>query len=795
MYTVDARLRAPTDLNRLFTAGTTADVGSLVAALTNAKWRPYGDQDGNFTLINATADSLDAIIEKVINGQDGLIELFASLKRRTDYPNPREAVEDLFQVPKGHLEFLPDADRRRRLAEMLTIALRPGDSDDRPSVVVTDHGIGQHPDDFPKTLVSLNANNKRDKFWLLGAYGWGGAAGLAYCQHMMFISRRNPQLLGGRPDDVGFTITRFNDLAKERTSKTGVYEYLVMPDEQDPRGVVPRFPASHLPAQWREWSGTMCIMVGYELGRDTARTAAFLGAKSLRNVSNALAFDPVLPFMVKEERPKYAKSNPDNARGVIVVGNAARLAELAARRKAKQALREQRGEDLDKEDREIGVDYDDYFDATLPTGGQVRVRWWVMGQSKDTKKEWEPARNYVPREQAITLTHNGQRHAAWSRQQFEDWGFTSLAKGLVVQVEADNLDWTEKRRLFATTRDQLRRTEIAQDLRVEVKKALQQDPYLRREEQRRRQRALGHESKEQTERIQKLLQNAIAGFRDGNVDVFHKLMSANRELPLYDNQPLAEPEPNPIDEPDVDKPDALNYQGPPTFVRVLNQPVHVPAGTGRAIIRLHIDAPDDYFEGGGGEFLPLMTRGKDIFRLDGYSSLRNGFMRCTLSAPGAQPGEKGRVIFTVTRPGDTLPISDDAELVADEPPRPRVKKAAKQQPGKEQGPPIEICRREQWGELGFDETTVAKLLKDPGDPELFTIWVNWNYGPLDEKLLREKKLSDELASSFKERFVAAMGFLVWLQKKAEVEINNEELRRAAEVHLFSTFVDAKALLT
>jgi hypothetical protein len=787
MYIPDSRARAGVDLNRLFAAQSRADVAALIASVERAKWRAYGDQEGNYALINATASSLDALIEKLTNGMDGLIELRALLVARSDFASPREAVEVLFNIPKGHLEHVTDWSReeRWRLAENLSITLRDGDAVDEPTVVVKDAGIGQHPDDFPTTLTSLNRNNKRDKFHLIGAYGWGGSAALAFCEAMIFISRRDPRLLNGRPDEVGWTVVRYNDLAQDRTSKTGVYEYLTVEDDADPRGAVPRFSASELPPNLRDWSGTMCVLVNYDIGRNTARAAAFLGSQSLLKVCNAALVDPVLPLLVREERPKYIKQNPKNADGIVVLGNAARLSDLASRKKHKALSDDDTGEE-EKEAREVGVVHNSRFHAQLPTGGWVEVRYWVMGQPKKYKKGWEPARNYVMPEQAITLSHNGQRHAIWGRELFETIGYSALGKSIVALVDADALDWTEKRRLFATTRDQLRRTDIAQALRKEVDNALRQDDYLRGEEKRRRERALSHESKEQAERIQQLLEKAITGYQEGNVELFRAVMSSNQRLPLYENQPLADPEP-PVSDPQ-ERPELQDFTGDPTYVRVLNAPVHVPAG-GRAVVRVQINAPDDYFDRtGAGEFLPLITKGSDVFRLDGYSSLRNGVMRCTVSHEGGAPGDRGRIIFTITR-GEALPISQDAELIADEPPRKRVKSIGTGR-GKEQAPPVKPCHREQWDDIGdFDETVVARLVPEPSDPELFTIWVNWNYGPLDDKLLKERKLDEELANGFKERFVASMGFLAWLQKQAGNVINNDELRRAAQVHLFSTFMD------
>ena len=218
----------------------------------------------------------------------------------------------------------------------------------------------------------------------------------------------------------------------------------------------------------------------------------------------------------------------------------------------------------------------------------------------------------------------------------------------------------------------------------------------------------------------------------------------------------------------------------------------MPAG-GRAVVRIQMDAPDDYFggAGGGGEFGALITKGAETFRVEGYSSLRDGMMRCTVSATGATPGDRGRVIFTVTRGGDALPLVEDAELVADPQKQKRVKPTGKQDKEKVVGPPVKACYREQWEDIGgFDETIVARLVPEPGNPDLYTIWVNADYAPLNDKLRRERRLDEDVVSGFKVGFVASMGFLVWLQRTAGAEINQDELRRAAQVYLFSALVAA-----
>ena len=771
---------------RLFSASTTSDVDDLIASVPRQKWRALGDQEGNFTLVNASADAADALVEKITNAMDALLELEVQLAGDDGFQTPRAAADRLLGVPQGRLEFLKDSERRRELAARISVTVRTSGEDDLPTIVVEDDGIGQHPEDFPNTLVSLNQNNKRDRLYLIGAYGWGGSAALAYCDYVLFVSRRDTRLVDGRSDRVGWTVVRYNDLSDERTSKTGVYEYLCVQAE-DGALAVPSFDAGELSEERSNWTGTCCTLIRYQIGRATARSSTFLGPKSLRNVCNALLFDPILPFLVREERPKYVQSNPKNAEGVVIVGNAARLSELASKLRPRGSnLRDDEDGDEDaREAREVGVVHHDSYRGNLPTGGTARIRYWVMGESKKYKKDWQPARSYVPPEQAITLTHNGQRHAAWPREFFEGIGYASLGKAIVAQVDADDLSWREKRQLFATTRDKLKQTDIARALREEVESAIRQDEWLRTEEKKRRTMSLGQESKEQAERIQKMLASAISAYRDGKVDSFKKLLSADEDLQLFSDQPLADP--NPPKPPGEDE-EAIQpeFVGPPSFLHVLNGPVHVPAG-GRAVVRLQMDAPDDYLDGGGGALIPLVTKGGDSFSVGGYSSLHGGIMRCTVNANRAAPGDRGRVVFTVTR-GELLPLVDDAELAADEPPRLRVRSVGKQV-GKEQGPPVRPCYKRQWDALGFDETTVAKLIPELEDPGVYTIWVSWDYPPLDSKLFKEKRLDPESAEGFKERFVAAMGFLAWLQHQSVGLVANDELKRAAEVHLFSSFLD------
>jgi len=730
--------------------------------------------------VNIGAEAGDGWAEKVINGIDGILEDEVELARDYETPSPRAAAEKYLGVPGGHVWNL-DAEKRRPLAERLVVTVRQG-TDKDPTIVVRDAGIGQHPDLFPKTLVSLNESNKRDKLYLMGAYGWGGASSYAFCAYTLYVSRRDPRLLRvGQQDEVGWTIVRYNPLDQERFSKTGLYEYLVLPG--DP-GEVPRFHPSALPQDLAGWHGTIATMIDYRLGRYSS-AAAWEPKESLWVIGNAVLFDPVMPFLLRDERPKaVAASESNSLRGMVIHGTATRLHDL--QKKARRRNSAATGNEAVSDER---VTYSNTFHGRLSTGGAVTIRYWVLGETGKYKRDWAPTRSYVMPEQAVTITHNGQRHMAYPRAVFERLGFMTLSRSMLVHVETDGLDWHEKRELFSTTRDRLKESAVTNELRNQLDAALRQDEALRDEERRRKERALGRRSKEQADRIRQRLAKAIEALRKGVVQKYRALLSTNPELPLFTDQLLVDPPDRPENEPS-DGQDAsaepITYENDPTFLRVLNAPIKVPAG-GRAVVRIAIDAPDDYFSSNPGRFLPIVLKGNESFAIIGFSDVRNGRMRCTVTAGAASTGDRGRIIFTVLPNEGGLPLVDEADLEATEPPQKRVKAADKGRGRTKGGPePVQIYRPD-WGTFGFDEETIAKVEGDANDPNLITIYVNMDYPPVVAALLARRDTSEENLENFKEGYCATMALLAWLQNQEErkEDINQAEMRRAAQAWIFT----------
>jgi hypothetical protein len=116
-------------------------ITQAAAEMPGLHWRNLGDRDNNAGTVQIASSPALAIIERLTNGMDGLIEL-AAAQHPTDSPaSPRDAARQWFGVPAGGIAELTDTERRT-LAEGLLVSLEESGDRDRPTVVVVDRGIG-----------------------------------------------------------------------------------------------------------------------------------------------------------------------------------------------------------------------------------------------------------------------------------------------------------------------------------------------------------------------------------------------------------------------------------------------------------------------------------------------------------------------------------------------------------------------------------------------------------------------------------------------------------------------------
>lgn len=763
-------------VRQLFHVCTEEDVLALASAVPGARWRPLGGRGNNYSTIHVGADPGDALVERVTNGIDALVERELLRSGAAGIQSPRGASEKLFGIPGGRLSGLSDEATRRRLAERLRVTLRDSGDAKRPTVVVEDNGIGQNPLDFPTTLLSFNENNKVQRPELMGAYGQGGSSVFAFTDLAVFISRRDPAFLDvGRSDLVGWTVVRFNPLDDDH--KTGMYEYLVAPNE---RGeiIVPAFDPSLFPPEYKDFVGCHFVAARYELERFS--DSIFQPKKSLWHLFNVALFDPTYPILARDERAKAlnAKDGKERERalkGLVINGNATRLAD----------------------DKRHNVEYDNTHAVQLSEGnGTALIRYWALNDSGDPKKDWERMANYVPHEQAVTITLNGQRQGTMRRDIFNRLGLMSLGKALIVQTDCDQVSKHAKRQLFSATRDRMKDSTVARELENGIRQALMSDAELRALDKGRKNRALARQSASEAERINRLLKDAIGSLKQGLQQAFRKLTSTNTEYQLLGDQPLldestGENDPSPPPGPETELTEPPLH---PTDLRILNPTIRVPSG-GAGVVRLMLDAPDDYISPDPSVSVGTLTahfsKGGSSFRLTGHSALRRGVVRATIAAAkGIPAGEQGRIIFAVTRPDD-LPLLGEADVVTVEPPKPRAKPVGQKQ-GQEQAPNVIPVDREGWVALGLSEEAIARVEEDNGEAK---IYVFKQYPPLMTRLNREQ-VPDEYVVDYQSKFVAAMALAAWLQydaqrdsqDRSDQDVLDAELRRTAEVYMFAQSV-------
>jgi len=268
-------------LNELLATDKLDRVRELVDAYVETQsswvlWRPVGDRANNSGTIQGAGDPARALIERVTNGIDAVIErAYVEHNGKPECNSPRAAAQAWFGVPSAGLHKLKNSEVRRLAQDSVTLTLFPGDGRAKRTVEVADTGLGLTAAQMPNTILSLNADNKSSKFYLAGAFGQGGSATFASADYTLIASRSVKT-----PDTIAFTIVKFQP---PQGLKLGSYVYLVR------EGSV--LTTTNIPAAFGEFS-TRVRHYGYDLDDYPSP----LGPNSLYGRAQAILFEPTLPF-------------------------------------------------------------------------------------------------------------------------------------------------------------------------------------------------------------------------------------------------------------------------------------------------------------------------------------------------------------------------------------------------------------------------------------------------------------------------------------------------------------------
>ena len=224
-------------LDSLLHARTSSDVKAILHELGDSadinldtpfgslglQWHSFGDNLSNVSTIGLATKPGRSLTERLTNAIDALLE--DRVQPNVTPPNSaRQAAKNWFNRPVSG----PDDGlfkwnySEHEIDRRISVVLLAGESDGAPTIDVVDDGIGIRPSEFSSTILSLQSGNKIKKWYLVGAFGQGGASTLAFSDYALIVSRRKHEPAGV----CGFTLIRVLNL--NVTYKEDSFGYLAV---------------------------------------------------------------------------------------------------------------------------------------------------------------------------------------------------------------------------------------------------------------------------------------------------------------------------------------------------------------------------------------------------------------------------------------------------------------------------------------------------------------------------------------------------------------------------------------
>lgn len=433
---------------RLLAAGTEDEVQAIVAAeglaADDSKWTAYGNNESFYGVVeNQQAHPIPALVEKITNGIDAILEKkvlqdLGDIRSAKAPQSVREALERYF--PQHRDWDVGDA-RRRQARELQIVASGPKND---TSLLIYDDGIGQAPEDFADTFLSLLRGNKNDVHFVQGKYNMGGAGAISFCGDRRFQLFASKRYEGSSP--LGFTLLRRHppERAEAAGKKNTWYEYLVF----DGQVASVEVDGLDVGLDGRRFStGSLLKLYSYRLPA---------GARSIisrdLNVSlNEFLFEPALPFLTVDNKERF----PDNKALVqAVYGLKRRLEGDNQTVEAKFSV-----ESTTSEFGELGV-----------TVYAFKARSRDQGV-KETKQYIQ--REYFKNDMTVLFSLNGQVHGSFTSEFVTRALKMPLLKDyLLIHVDCSNLALGVRNELFMASRDRLKAGDTADAIRRHLRDIL-----------------------------------------------------------------------------------------------------------------------------------------------------------------------------------------------------------------------------------------------------------------------------------------------------------------------------------
>jgi hypothetical protein len=433
---------------RLLAAGTEDEVQAILdaggLAADASKWTPYGNNESFYGVVeNQQAHPIPALVEKVTNGIDAILEKRVlqegiGIRSKEAPKSVREALDRYFPQHRNW----DVGDARRQQARNLQIVASGPRRD--TSLLVYDDGVGQAPQDFPDTFLSLLRGNKNDVHFVQGKYNMGGAGAIAFCGDRRFQLVASKRYDGSSP--LGFTLLRRHppELAAAAGKKNTWYEYLVFD------GQVASVDVNELDIglEGRKFTtGSLLKLYSYRLPEGSRSIIS----RDLNVSLNEFLFEPALPFLTVDNNERY----PDNKAPVTAVYGLKRRLEAD-------------GETLETKFSEV---------STTPEFGELGVTVYAFKARsrghgvRETKQYIQ--REYFKNDMTVLFSLNGQVHGSFTSEFVTRALKMPLLKDyLLIHVDCSNLSLGTRNELFMASRDRLKSGDTADAIRKHLRDLL-----------------------------------------------------------------------------------------------------------------------------------------------------------------------------------------------------------------------------------------------------------------------------------------------------------------------------------
>jgi len=438
-------------------------------------------------------------------------------------------------------------------------------------------------------------------------------------------------------------------------------------------------------------------------------------------------FDPLLPFLVEEKRSDKA------SRRRTVAGNNRRLSTsdiLEYKRSAEQKFRD----------------------------GTVTLNWWVLSADADSsKKPRNRIKNYTLASKPIVVTYNGQKQGEFSNSVIKkDLQLPYLERYIVVHLDCDDVDNRTRRELFPTTRESLRDTSVADELRDLIVETLHEDENLRRLDRERKKRYLQRTDSDSVDRIRKRLADRIQSRL--KTDGIGGDSGSRSSGSTRGSGPSPKPEPIPVEE-------------PPTFIEITSREPRTVHPGKRFTLSFRTDARPTYF-GDSSSFVPIITPLGTV-EYAGTTSVHEGHGQAHFRVDeNADIGTDGKITLEV-RPERSSSLSDSITFEVTE-----EEKGAGSDRGQGQAPNVSpqwVQKGDEfWEDEGWDETSVAKVVRDDESTNVFISADNQNLNSLIERAQRRTSGTVEAIKNFYMEHVAYHAVVAHLDLEENGDIGGDE---------------------